>query len=248
MGLIESVSRLFGRARQEDAKGEIDCSPRPQPRSLLDLRIDVLPEEIALGVKYASRYSWQILPPLGWRRQESISGPAWPAPGSSPSVTFVSAQAKPPEQAMIKWHMLSVPETRASHEKLEELIFGSQVLSPEAVLAIEAPGLVAGMKVHKVERVELGGVVPGILVALRIEQLRGESPVLRYVVVFPDREVSTADGVLWFRESLQYTATEDSFYKYEPTAVESLKSFRHTASDDPAGPRQVFASSLTSVR
>ena len=232
MGILESVTKLW---RQKPAAAENPSTKskpvRPVSRSLLDCRPDADEDEVTLGVKYASRYSWHILPPAGWRRQESISGPTWPMAGSSPSVSFVNALASASEKSMIKWHLLSVPETNSSHEALTALIYDTGSLSLDAVKGVEAPGLVAGMKIHKVERVDLGGAQPALLVAARFGEFGGEPPVLKYVLVLPDRRLDVDGEPRWYRESVQYAATEDAFYQFEPIAVKSLKSFRRTADE-----------------
>lgn len=231
MGILESVTKLWQR---QPAAAEIPgakLKPKPAPRSLLDCRPDTDEDEVTLGVKYASKYSWHILPPAGWRRQESISGPTWPVAGSSPSVSFVNPAAAPNEQSLIKWHLLSVPESNSSHEALTALIYDTGALSVDAVRGVEAPGLVAGMKIHKVERVDLGGARPALLVAARVGEFGGEPPVLKYVLVLPDRRLDVDGEPRWYRESVQYAATEDAFYKFEPLAVKALKTFRRTADE-----------------
>src|SRR5262249_30726195 len=152
----------------------------------------------ALGVKYASKYAWYILPPAGWRRQESTFGPSWPAEGSSPWVTFANPETRAPEQVMIRWHLLSVWESNRSHEHLEDLLWSQETLSANSVQGLEAPGLVSGMKVEKVERVHLGGVQRAILIATRQEQCKGEPAVLRYIIVFPDRQVVAGGEPRWY--------------------------------------------------
>lgn len=231
MGILGALTRILcgGEQSCQKAYEPVEAlAPPVRGRSLLDCRPDVSADDITLGVKYVSRYAWQILPPAGWRRQESNAAQVWPATGSSPWVTFLNPELKPPEQAMIRWQLLSLPETASSHYLLEGLIFGSSPLFPASIGRLEAPGLVAGAKVQKVERVDLGGIMPAILVAARLEQCRGEPAVLRYILIFPDRRVPAEGEPRWYRESLQYIATENSFWSSEPSAVAALKTFRRT--------------------
>lgn len=234
MGILGAIGKILGKTpAQETQSAEPAKIPAPRPaspvRSLLDCRPDVQESEIVLGVKYGSKYAWQILPPAGWRRQESTFGPAWPAEGSSPWVTFANPDTRAPEQALVRWHLLSVRESNRSHQQLEDLLWGHEPLTASSLQGLEAPGLVAGMKVEKVERVHLGGVQRAVLVATRLEQCKGEPAVLRYILVFPDREIQAGGEARWYRESLQYIATERSFWDNEPQAVASLKTFRRTA-------------------
>src|SRR5262249_41594301 len=126
------------------------------------------------------------------------------------------------------WHLLSVRESNRSHEHLEDLLWSQGALTADSVQGLEAPGLVSGMKVDKVERVHLGGVQRAILIATRQEQFKGEPAVLRYIIVFPDRQSVAGGEPRWYRESLQFIATEKSFWDYEPQAVAALKTFRRT--------------------
>ena len=130
---------------------------------------------------------------------------------------------------MIRWHLLSVRESNRSHEQLEDLLWSQGTPTPGSVQGLEAPGLVAGMKVEKVERLHLGGVQRAILIATRQEQGKGEPAVLRYVLIFPDRQILSRGEPRWYRESLQFIATEKSFWDNEPQAVAALKTFRRTA-------------------
>ncbi len=234
MGILGAISKILGKkpATQDIPIVETIKAPAPRPapsRSLLDCRPDIDESDIALGVRYGSKYTWQILPPAGWRRQESTFGPQWPAEGSSPWVTFANPDVRAPDQAMIRWHLLSVWESNRSHQQLEDLLWGKEPLTAASVQGLEAPGLVAGMKVEKVERVHLGGVQRAILIATRLEQCKGEPAVLRYILVFPDREIVAGGEPRWYRESLQYIATEKSFWDNEPQAAAALKTFRRTA-------------------
>jgi hypothetical protein len=253
MGILGALTRIFGRGEQScgQAAEPVEApAPPVRSRSLLDCRPDVSADDIILGVKYVSRYAWHILPPAGWRRQESNAAQVWPATGSSPWVTFLNQELKPPEQAMIRWQLLSVPETASSHDLLEELICDSSPLFPASVEQLEAPGLVAGMKVQKVERVDIGDAMPALLIAARLEQCKGEPAVLRYVLIFPDRRVLADSEPRWYRESLQYIATENSFWSSEPSAVAALKTFRRTTDTQSASGTfaAVQAPSPTSVR
>lgn len=192
-----------------------------QEAPLIDFSSDT-----TFGVKYTCRYSWQILPPAGWHKQESGMSGAWPVTGTSPSVSFAPINLEKGETAMIRWQLAGSPETDESHEQLEGLIFGQPQLTPAAVRGLNAPGLIAGMKITDADRLVLPCGLPGIIISARYEQVKGEELVFRYVLILPDRCLIANGEKCFFRETLQFIASERRFWANEKIAIESIKTFR----------------------
>src|SRR3990167_3372228 len=226
MAFLEVLAQLIHPKSSEQPSLKRTRKPGAPP-AILDCRPQEDTSDITDGVKYSSKYGWQISPPLGWRRQESYSSLNWPHCDSSPTVTFINSNVKPPEQALLRWTLLGQPETPSSHEQLERLL-ASKVdsLTIDSMKGLEAPGLVAGMKVHKVKLQELSDRLPVLVVQATLKQCQGEPPILRYVFILPDRCMPATGEVKWYRETLQFTATENSFWASESVAVRSLTSFR----------------------
>ncbi|GEM_PF-2577229 len=178
------------------------------------------------GVKYTSRYSWQILPPAGWQRQESNGSAAWPASGISLSVSFVATGLPAGESAMIRWQIGGTPASESSHEKLERLLRRQEPLTAGAVRELSAPGMVSSMRITEVDLTVLPGGLPALIVSAGYLPLKGEEPLMRYVLILPDRAVLARHGQDWYRETLQYVASENSFWTKEKQAVQSMRTFR----------------------
>ena len=227
MQLSKFVTKLVGNRECQKAQPPDKSLPPVQAPAARPAQAQPKPA-ITLGVKYNCRYSCHILPPAGWRRQENTSGPAWPQNSVSPYFVFSHPDLEPGEQAMIRWQLKSLPETRASHAHLEELFSGEEPLQPECLLGLEAPGIVAGMKVIGIDRIALPSGLQALLILAKYAQCKGEAPVMRYVVVLPDRELVVNGEVQWYRETLQFLATEASFSAHEMLAIASIKTFRRT--------------------
>jgi hypothetical protein len=179
-----------------------------------------------LGVKYTCRYSWQIVPPAGWQRQESGLDGSWPFSGVSPFVSFKSMTLPTGEKAMIRWQLSGTPVDRESHDLLERLLSGQAPLTASSVRRLTAPGLVTSMKITAVDRLTLSGGLPAIEITARYLDLKGEEPLLRSVLILPDRVMNVKGERSFFRETIQYVATESSFAANEPLSLASIETFR----------------------
>lgn len=228
MPLLQTLSKLWNNpsAKYGSAPAAEESQPdRAEATSLFDVPRRV--NATALGVKYASRYSWQIYPPAGWRRQDnSSSAPSCPTGGLSPYVSFTHPNVLPGRQCILRWQLLSVPETNESHSLLQGLLYGPEPCPSQLPANLSAPGLVAGMKLLRMERMQLPSGEAALLVSSKMQECKGEPAVLRYILIFSDREIPSHSQCQWYRESLQFIATEDSFWSHEGLAVESLKTFR----------------------
>lgn len=212
-----SKSECASQSTQE-VGATIDASPGPE--------IDAT----ALGVKFNCKYSWQIQPPAGWQRQESGLTGAWPFSGTSPSVSFSNTALERGESAMIRWQLAGNPDSAESHQLLEKLLSGQAPLSRDSVRGLSAPGIVSGMTVTEVDRFQLPGGLPALVISARYQQLKGEQPLLRYVIILPDRVISVKGENTYFRETIQFVATESSFWTNEKLAIVAMKTFRRSDS------------------
>jgi hypothetical protein len=225
MAVIELFSRLLKTAPKEQVSAPAPDAPPPQlvqePAPTTSM------ESTAFGVKFASRYAWQILPPAGWQRQESGLAGTWPASGTSPAVTFKAA-CELGKQAFIRWQLSGAPESKESHDCLRALISGFIPAAPATLANLSAPGLMPDMKIDRTQALSLEGGLKALLVMARYAQIKGEEPVLRYVLLIPDRAVQAKGTVLYFRETLQFVASQSEFSRHERAAVASLMTFRRT--------------------
>lgn len=181
-----------------------------------------------LGVKYTCRYSWQILPPAGWQRQESGMDGSWPFSGVSPFVSMLNTNLTKGEKAMIRWQLSGTPVENESHDLLERLLSGHSPLSASSIRGLNAPGLVTSMKIAAVERLTLPSGLPALKISARYLELKGEEPLLRIVFVLPDRVMNVKGERCFFHETIQYVATEPCFFENEPLALASIETFRRS--------------------
>jgi hypothetical protein len=224
MGIVKAFTGIFGKKEKEQAVQ----APAVKPQT-----VDCAPpvdEDIALGVKYANRFAWQMSPPAGWRRQENTAGVSWPDGGVSPTVSFVNPHLQAGEQCMIRWQLMSSEESSESHQLLANLFSGNVPVTIDSISAVEAPGLVKGTKIQSVEKVTLPGDHTAIIVSTKLDQCKGEQPILRYILLFPDRRMGNG----WFRETVQFMATENIFWTNERIAIGSIRTFRRNAEDQTA--------------
>lgn len=223
------VSRIFGKIFKTGTPAKSDekkPAPPPVSQAALEAETDVPEGAAGLGVKYTCRYAWQILPPAGWQRQENGISSGWPFTGTSPFVSFTNTSLPGGESAMLRWQLAGNPESRESHEQLERLLGFPSDLTPASVREISGPGIVTSMKVTDVDRLAFPGGLMAIILSARYLPLKGEEPLLRYVIILPDRVMENQGQTSFFRETVQFVATESSFWTNEKLAIASIKTFR----------------------
>lgn len=247
MGLVQALTKIFHKQNAAEVEQQTIAPAAPQVKSILDFTPGS-DSDITLGVKYVGRNAWQITPPAGWRKQENTQGIVWPNGGVSPCVTFSNPNVAAGDQAMIRWTLLATGETEESHQLLESL-FNAKYLTAESVASLEAPGMVKGMKINRVEKTILPSGVETIVVSARVEQCRGEQAVLRFVLIFPDRQLEGVSNSGWYRETIQFVATENSFWTVEKLAIQSMRTFRRATIDQTSsGTFQVISPNTVSAR
>lgn len=201
-------------------------APEPEPKQSSNATQSE--SATALGVKYTSRYSWQFLPPAGWKRQESGMDGSWPFSGVSPFVSLLNTTLPKGEKAMIRWQLSGTPVENESHDLTERLLSGHCPLSISSIRGLSAPGLVTSMKITAVERLTLPGGLPALKISARYLELKGEEPLLRIVFILPDRVMNVKGERCFFHETVQYVATESCFFENEPLALASIETFRRS--------------------
>jgi hypothetical protein len=129
---------------------------------------------------------------------------------------------------MIRWNLLARPETDASHQRLTDLIDGNLPLLADTLAELDAPGLVAGMRIIESARIKLFAPEAALIIKARFPQWEGEEEICRYVIIFKDRSHQNGGSLSWFRESLQFGASASVFDSLEPLAIASMKTFKRT--------------------
>ncbi len=228
--IANAFRKLLGKGPSAEESGAKPAA-QPEPPAVKSILDFTAASDIALGVKFTSRYGWYISPPAGWRRLESASGLAWPSRGVSPHVTFTHPSLPPGEQASVRWQLSSTVETAESHAILEDMLCGKKHLSEHFISMLEAPGLVTGMKINRTERLLLPTGQAALLVSIRHDQCRSEPAVLRHVFILPDRNLTISGQTHWYRETVQFFATENCFWVNERLVLESIKTFRRAVED-----------------
>src|SRR5262249_2059537 len=132
------------------------------------------------------------------------------------------------ESAMIRWQLAGSPDSSDSHQMLERLLSGQIPLTKESLRGLSAPGVITGMTITEVDRLQLPGGLPAIVVSARNQQLKGEQPLLRYVIILPDRVIKVKGEDSYFRETMQFVATESSFWTNEKLAIAAIQTFRRS--------------------
>lgn len=129
---------------------------------------------------------------------------------------------------MLRWQLSGNALSQEEHDYLERLTSNLAELTPDDIRPLRAPGLVTSMTVTQAQRITLPAGLTALSIRARYLPLKGEEPLLRHILLFSDRQI-IGKQIAYFRESLQFVATENSFSTCEQAAYASMLTFRREA-------------------